>query len=169
MISPPEKGFKNRIYREILKTISNIIANNNQVEYLENKLYNNDIFQKVIDTLKLDVYLGDYEGIWQILLDSTNSNIVTIFYRNKNKYNFGEILSNQVDNLIKNNLTYIRLNGVVKIMNYLLKLGEKVKETYNVDNYYIEQFRDSYKKISELDKKYDDDIDEFKQYYETSC
>ena len=169
MISPPEKGFKNRIYREILKTISNIIANNNQVEYLENKLYNNPIFEKLIDTLKLDVYLGDYEGIWDIILDSTNSNIVTIFYRNKNKYNFGQILFNQVDNLIKNNLTTNRLNAVVRIMNYFLKLGDEIKKKYNVDNYYIEQFRDSYKKISELDKKYDDDIDEFKQYYETSC
>ena len=66
------------------------INNNNQVEYLETKLYKNIIFQKIIDTLKLDVYLGDFEGIWQILLDSTNSNIVTIFYQNKNKYDFGE-------------------------------------------------------------------------------
>ena len=47
------------MYIEILKSISNIIANNNQVEYLENKLYNNPIFEKLIDTLKLDVYLGD--------------------------------------------------------------------------------------------------------------
>ena len=165
----PEKGVNNRIYREILKVITNIIANNNQIEYLENKLYNNPIFQKLIDTLKLDVYLGDYEGIWNIILDSTNSNIVTIFNRNKNKYNFGQILFNQVDNLIKNNLTTIRLNAVVRIMNYLLKLGDEIKKKYNVDNFYIEQFRDSYKKISDLNILNDEDIKEFKKYYETSC
>ena len=150
------------MYREILKVISNIIANNNQVEYLENKLYNNPIFEKLIDTLKLDVYLGDYEGIWNIILDSTNNNIVTIFYRNKNKYNFGQILFNQVDNLIKNNLTSIRLNAVVRIMNYFLKLGDEIKKKYNVDNYYIEQFRDSYKKIQGLNQIEDEDINEFK-------
>ena len=165
----PEKGVNNRMYREILKVISNIIANNNQVEYLENKLYNNPIFEKLIDTLKLDVYLGDYEGIWNIILDSTNTNIVTIFYRNKNKYNFGQILFNQVDNLIKNNLTSIRLNAVVRIMNYFLKLGDEIKKKYNVDNYYIEQFRDSYKKICDLKIFDDEDITEFKKYYETSC
>ena len=165
----PKKGICNRIYRETLKTISNIISNNNQVEYLENKLYNNPIFEKLIDTLKLDVYLGDYEGIWNIILDSTNSNIVTIFYRNKNKYNFGQILFNQVDNLIKNNLTSIRLNAVVRIMNYFLKLGDEIKKKYNVDNYYIEQFRDSYKKICDLKLFNDADIEEFKNYYGTSC
>ena len=168
IITPPEKGVKNRVFREILKTISNIINNNNQVEYLENKLYKNIMFQKTIDTLKLDVYLGDFEGIWQILLDSTNSNIVTIFYQNKNKYDFGEILTNQFNNLIKNNLTSYRLNAVVRIMNYLLKLGEEIKKKYGGNNYYVEQFRDSYKKILDLNKNGDDDIIEFKKYFETS-
>ena len=168
IITPPEKGVKNRVFREILKTLSSIINNNNQVEYLETKLYKNIMFQKIIDTLKLDVYLGDFEGIWQILLDSTNSNIVTIFYQNKNKYDFGEILTNQVNNLIQNNLTSYRLNAVVRIMNYLLKLGEEIKKKYGGANYYVEQFRDSYKKIQGLNQIEDEDINEFKKYYETN-
>ena len=95
IITPPDKGVKNRIYREILKNISNIINNNNQLEYLEKKLYNDNNLGKVLEILKQDVYLGDYEGIFQILLDSNNS-IITIFYRMKNKLNIGEIMNNQV-------------------------------------------------------------------------
>ena len=168
IISPPNKGLKNNIYREILKTISTLITDNNQVEYLENKLYNNIMFQKVIDTLKLDTYLGDYEGIWQILLDINNSNIVTIFYKNHDKYNIGDIMINQVNNLIKDQLTGIRLNAVARIMNLFLNLGNEIKKKYNVENYYIEQFRDCYKKILELDIKDDEDINEFKKYYESN-
>ena len=168
IITPPNKGLKNNIYREILKTISTLITDNNQVEYLENKLYNNIIFQKVIDTLKLDTYLGDYEGIWQILLDMNNSNIVTIFYKNHGKYNIGDIMINQVNNLIKDQMTGLRLGAVVRIMNLFLNLGNEIKKKYNVENYYIEQFRDCYKKISGLDIKDDEDINEFKKYYESN-
>ena len=165
-ISPPKHGLKNRIYREILKTISNIIINNNSVEYLEQKLYKNDKFQKMLETLKQDSYLGDYEGIWQILLDCNNSSVVTIFYRNKTNYNIGDIMKNQIDNLIIKQLTGIRLNGVVRIMNLFLKMGNEIKKKYNVDNYYVEEFRDNYKKINDLEIKNDEDIDEFKKYYE---
>ena len=168
ILTPPDKGLKNRIYREILKKISNIIINNNQIEYLENKLYNNIIFSKVLDTLKQNTYLGDYEGIWQILLDSNNSNIVTIFYRNKNKYNIGEIMMNQINYLIKNNMTGIRLNGVVRIMNLFLKIGNEIKKKYNIENYFVEQFRDCYKNIHELDIKDDEDFDEFKKYFDSN-
>ena len=168
IISPPDKGLKNNIYREILKTISGLITDNNQVEYLENKLYNSIIFQKVIDTLKLDTYLGDYEGIWQILLDANNSNIVTIFYRNHDKYNIGEIMINQVNNLIKDEMTGLRLDAVVRIMNLFLNMGNEIKKKYNVENYYIEQLRDCYKKVCELDIKDNEDINDFKKYYESN-
>ena len=167
IISPPEGGLKNRIYREILKKISIIISNNNQIEYLENKLYNDAIFQKLLETLKKDTYIGDYEGIWQILLDSSNINIVTIFYKMKNKYKIGEIMFKQVDSLIKNNLVGYRLNAVVRIMNLFLKMGSEIKKKFNVENYYIDQFKDCYKKIGDLDiqDNKDEDIDEFKNYF----
>ena len=140
---------------------------NDSIEYLENKLYNNTIFKQVVETLKMDVYLGDYEGIWQILLDSNNDNIVNIFFRMKNKYNFGDIMLMQIDSLIKNNLIYIRLNGVVRIINIFLKLGVKIVNSYLTENYYLEQFRDCYKKICELNitDNDDEDINEFKNYY----
>ena len=166
IISSPEKGLKSRIYREILKVISNIISNNNQIEYLENKLFNDNIFQKILDTLKRDVYLGDYEGIWQALLDTNNSNIVTIFYRMKNKYNVGEIMFNQVDTLIKEYLINIRLNAVVRIMNLFLKMGNEIKKKFNVDNYYIEQFKGCYTKINGVQIYNDEDVVEFKSYYQ---
>ena len=168
IITPPEKGVKNRVYREILKKISELITNNNSVEYLENKLYNDNNFGKILETLKLDTYLGDYEGIWQILLEINNSNIVTIFYRMKNKYNIGHIMKDQVDNLVKQNLTRYRLNGVVRIMNLFLKMGSEIKKKYNCDNYYLEQFRDCYKIISNLSIENDEDVDEFKNYYKSS-
>ena len=165
IITPPDKGVKNRIYREILKNISNIINNNNRLEYLEKKLYNDNNLGKVLEILKQDVYLGDYEGIFQILLDSNNSIIITIFYRMKNKLNIGEIMNNQVYNLVKNNMTGRRLNGVIRIMNLFIKIGNEIKKKYNVSNYYAEQFRDSYKKIIDLDLKDEEDIDEFINYY----
>ena len=168
IINPPEKGLKNRIFREILKKIFVIVNGNDAIEYLENKLYNNALFQKVLETLKRDVYLGDYEGIWQILLDSNNDNIVNIFFRMKNKYNFGDIMFKQVDSLIKNYLTGNRLNGVVRIINLFLKLGVKIVNSYWSENYYLEQFRDCYKKICELRDNEDEDITEFKNYYQNN-
>ena len=166
IITPPKKGLKNRIYREILKKIFVVVNGNDSIEYLENKLYNNTIFKQVVETLKMDVYLGDYEGIWQILLDSNNDNIVNIFFRMKNKYNFGDIMLMQIDSLINNNLIYIRLNGVVRIINIFLKLGVKIVNSYWTENYYLEQFRDCYKKICELNiTDNDEDINEFKNYY----
>ena len=35
-----------------------------------------------------------------------------------------------------------------------------------MDNYYVKEFRDNYKKINDLEIKNDEDIDEFKKYYE---
>ena len=145
IISPPEKGLKSRIYREILKSITNIISEN-QIDYLEKKLYNSEIFQEALDTLNQDIYLGEYEGIWEILLNSSNNNIVKIFY--KNKYEVGDILTNQINNLVENNFTGMRLNVVIRIMNLFLKVGNEVKKKFNTNNYYLEQFRDAYKKIS---------------------
>ena len=75
-------------------------------------------------------------------------------------------MKNQIDNLIIKQLTGIRLNGVVRIMNLFLKMGNEIKKKYNVDNYYVEEFRDNYKKINDLEIKNDEDIDEFKKYYE---
>ena len=165
IISSPKKGIKNRIYREILKIISNIINNNNQIEYLENKLFNDNIFQNILDTLKKDVYLGDYEGIWQVLLDTNNSNIVTIFYRMKNKFNIGEIMLKQVDSLIKENLFGFRLNAVVRIMNLFLKMGNEIKKKFKVDNFYFEEFKECFKKMNDLQIDDDEDFVEFKGYY----
>ena len=83
----------------------------------------------------------------------------------KNKYNVGEIMFNQVDTLIKEYLINIRLNAVVRIMNLFLKMGNEIKKKFNVDNYYIEQFKECYKKINEIQIYNDEDVVEFKSYY----
>ena len=65
-------------------------------------------------------------------------------------------MKNQIDNLIIKQLTGIRLNGVVRIMNLFLKMGNEIKKKYNVDNYYVEEFRDNYKQNKDMivSKKY---------------
>ena len=164
-ISPPKTGIQIRIFQELLKNLSEIAKNKYQLKYLEIKLYNDDIFGKMIDTLLYNTYLGDYEGIWQILLDSNNSNIVEIFHRIKNKYDVGMILYLQVNNLVKEKLIGYRLVGAVKVMNLFIKMGNEIKKKYNVYNYYLEQFRDCYKMIFNLHIINDEDIDEFINYY----
>jgi len=171
-VSPPKFGFKKRLYYEILKVIEEL-TDNIDIKVLENSVYKGEIFGKILDTLKLDVFLGDYLGIWNLLLNDENEKIVEIFSRNT--YNIGDIFLNQVDNLIKNNLTGIRLNGVIEIMNRFLKIGEKVKAKFNKKNDYIEQLRKVYEKIKIIraqssqeggnDGIYSEIISEFNEYF----
>ena len=72
---------------------------------------------------------------------------------------------NQVDSLIKENLVGFRLNAVVRIMNLFLKMGNEIKKKFKVDNFYLEEFKECYKKIKDLQINYDEDIVEFKGYY----
>ena len=62
-ISPPKTRVKMRVYREILKTLNNII-NDNNIKMFEKYLYNGIIFKKILETLKYYIRLGKYEGIW---------------------------------------------------------------------------------------------------------
>ena len=47
-------------------------------------------------------------------------------------------------------------------------LGVKIVNSYLSENYYLEQFRDCYKKICELRDNEDDDITEFKNFYQNN-
>ena len=49
-------------------------------------------------------------------------------------------------------------------------MGDEVTKNYWAKNYYLEQFRDCYKKICDLDIKEneDEDVDEFKNYYKNN-
>ena len=167
-ISPPKAGLKKRIYYEIVKVI-NELTNGINDEVLENSVYKSEIFEKILETLKLDEYLGDYMGIWINLLNIENEKIVKIFSRNK--YEIGDIFLNQIDKLIKNTLTGIRLNAVIQIMNLFLKIGKKVKDVYHKNNDYIELLRPIYKRIKTInlegyDKMQNEkDIEEFNKYF----
>ena len=79
-ISPPKVGIKRRVYREILKTLNNII-NDNNINMFEKYLYNSIIFKKILETLKYDIWLGEYEGIWELLLNPDNQCSVKIFHK----------------------------------------------------------------------------------------
>jgi hypothetical protein len=172
-VTPPKYGLKKRIYYEILKVIEEL-TDNIDIKVIENSLYKGEIFDKILDTLKLDTYLGDYLGIWNLLLNDENEKIVEIFSRNT--YNIGDIFINQVDNLITNKLTEMRLYAVIKIMNLFLKIGEKVKSKYNKKKDYIEQLRKVYEKIKIIssqssqeegeNKYFSEIIDEFNKYFD---
>ena len=88
----------------------------------------------------------------------------------KNKYNFGEIMFFQIESLIKKGLMSERFKSAVRIINLFLKMGDEVTKNYWAKNYYLEQFRDCYKKICDLDIKEneDEDVDEFKNYYKNN-
>ena len=170
-ISPPEVGLKKRIYYEIVKVINELV-DNIDVNTLEKSVYKNEIFDKFIEILKLDIYLGDYLGIWKYLLNNENEKIVEIFSRNI--YNIGVIFMDQIDNLIKNKLFGIRPDAVIEIMNLFLKMGDKIKKKYNKNNDYIEQLKPVYDKIKTITFEDNDNdnedksenLEEFNKYFE---
>ena len=144
MITTPKDRYEIRIYRILLIILTNIIKDND-TEQLEKYIYNREIFENLLDTLSYDIWLGEYEGIWEVLLNSENKSIIKIF--NKNKYNVTEILDLQINKLFKNGLNNSRLSAVIRIMVLFLKIGEKFKKEFDCDNYYANEFKKIYIKI----------------------
>ncbi len=163
LISNPNNRLERRLFRELLLKLPEIIKEKD-FEKLEKSLYG-DIFEKFLQTLKLDIWQGEYEGIWQALLNSENQSIIKIF--NKKKYNATQIFMVKVNNLIEKHLIGLNLTAVIKIMTLFLKIGEKVKNQFGGDNnYYANEFKDIYLKISEVTKlKDDEDYKEFENYF----
>ena len=72
----------------------------------------------------------------------------------------------QVENLIKNELIGNRLTAVIRIMNLFIKIGEKVKIQFGGDNFYVNEFKDIYKTVSELPSiKNSEEYNEFENYF----
>ena len=162
-ISPPKAGIKRRVFREILKILTNIV-NDKDVENLEKSLYNSIIFQKILETLKYDIWLGEYEGIWRLLLNPDNQCIIKIFH--KNKYDVTKIFMQQVDNCIEKQLIDMRLTAVIRLMTLFIKVGEKVKNQFGGENFYVNEFKGIYLKLSDLSSLKDyEDYKEFEQYF----
>jgi hypothetical protein len=60
----------------------------------------------------------------------------------------------------------MRLTAVIRIMLLFIKIGEKIKIKFGGDNFYVNEFKDIYLKISQLSSlKEDEDYIEFKNYY----
>jgi len=156
IITTPKDKYEIRIYRFLLIMLTKIIKEND-TEELEKYIYNREIFENFLDTLSYDIWLGEYEGIWEILLNSENKSIIKIF--NKNKYNVTEILDLQVNKLINNGLINLRLSAVIRIMILFLKIGEQVKKEFDCDNYYANEFKKICVKIPFYY------YEEFKQYF----
>ena len=163
LISTPKNRMQTRLYADLLINLIKIF-NDYDTEKLEKYLYNSDIFMKILETLKYDIWLGEYEHIWQVLLNDENQSTIKIF--NKYKYNVTQIFMNQVNNLIEKQLLEKRLTAVIRIMTLFFKVGEKVKKQYGGDNYYVNEFKEIYSKISKVIKlKNDEDYEEFENYF----
>ena len=60
----------------------------------------------------------------------------------------------------------MRLTAVIRIMTLFLKIGEKIKNEFVGDNYYANEFKKIYLKISELSNiKNEEDYKEFENYF----
>ena len=60
----------------------------------------------------------------------------------------------------------MRLTAVIRIMTLFIKIGEKVKVQFGGDNFYVNEFKDIYKKISNLPSLENyEEYNEFKYYF----
>ena len=67
LITTPKDRYEIRLYRFLLNILTNIINKDNDTEELEKYIYNKEIFGNLLDTLSYDIWLGEYEGIWEVL------------------------------------------------------------------------------------------------------
>ena len=144
-----------RIYREIVKKI----LQNCPRDFIEEKIYKNEKILKyfIMNLSILD--LIETEGIYDILLNPDNPHIIEIFY--KNHFDIGYSCMRAVINL--SNFSDLKINALVRIMNRFLSIGQKIKEKYNVQNYYVNELKSAFQMIGGNDS---DEYKELKKYFE---
>ena len=144
-----------RIYREILKKI----LSNSQNDFIEEEIYkNHNIFKNLINLLsKID--LIEIEGIFDVLLNPDTPYIIDIFYRNP--ISIGEQFLEIAEKLYR--FEELKINAFYRIMNRFLLIGQKIKEKYNIENYYVNELKNAFQKISGNDS---DEYKELKKYFE---
>ena len=89
-----------------------------------------------------------------------NPNVIDVFY--KNKFKIKEHFSKLIDNLLKKQFYDLNMDATFRIMKMFILLGEKIKQKYNIQNFYIEEFRTIYNRVSSIDNE---DAREFKKYF----
>jgi len=146
-----------RLYREMLKKMINSLKG----ETVEKLLFKNLIF-RIIDLISVEniTHLSDIEGIFDILLNG-NDFIVQAFY--KNKYKVGKKFYNVIARLNQNSFIGVNMCTTLRIMNMLLSVGEKIKEKYNCENYFVNDLRESYNILPLMD---DEEFTEIKKFYQ---
>ena len=144
-----------RIYREILKKI----LSNSQSDFIEEEIYkNHNIFKNLINLLSR-IDLIEAEGIFDVLLNPDFPYIIDIFYRNP-------IIIGEKFLEIAKNLYWseeLKINAVFRIMNRFLLIGQKIKEKYNIENYYVNELKNAFQCFRGNDS---DEYKELKKYFE---
>ena len=146
-----------RLYREMLKKMINSLKG----ETVEKLLFKNFIF-KIIDLISVEniTHLSDIEGIFDILLNG-NDFIVQAFY--KNEYKLGKKFYNVINYLNQNSFIGINMCTTLRIMNMFLSVGEKIKEKYHCENYFVNDLRESYNILPSMNSE---EFTEIKKFYE---
>ena len=140
-----------RIYREILKKI----LSNSQSDFIEEEIYKNH----TLINLLLRIDLIEVEGIFDVLLNPDSPYRIDIFYRNP-------IIIGEKFLEIANNLHWfeqLKINAVFRIMNRFLLIGQKIKEKYNIENYYVNELKNAFQSFKGNDS---DEYKELKKYFE---
>jgi hypothetical protein len=146
-----------RLFREMLKKMINSLKG----ETVEKLLFKNLIF-KIIDLISVEniTHLSDIEGIFDILLNG-NDFIVQAFY--KNEYKLGKKFYNVINYLNQNSFIGINMCTTLRIMNMFLSVGEKIKEKYYCENYFVNDLRESYNILPSMNSE---EFTEIKKFYE---
>lgn len=105
------------------------------------------------------IYIIEAEGIFDVLLNPDFPYIIDIFYRNP-------IIIGEKFLEIAKNLYWseeLKINAVFRIMNRFLLIGQKIKEKYNIENYYVNELKNAFQCFRGNDS---DEYKELKKYFE---
>ena len=105
------------------------------------------------------IYIIETEGIFDVLLNPDVPYIIDIFYRNP--INIGEKFLQIAKNLSV--FEELKINVFCRIMNRFLLIGQKIKEKYNIENYYVNELKNAFQNIRGNDS---DEYKELKKYFE---
>ena len=157
----PQEIYNNiRISREIIKKLINPSTDLNMVKLV----YEGKIFKNILNLISMDTYpsirITEIEGIFDALLVVDNTNVIDVFY--KNKFKVKEHFSKLIDNLLNNQFYDLNMGATFRIMIMFILLGEKIRQKYNIQNFYIEEFRTIYNRVNSIENE---DAREFKKYF----
>ena len=141
--------------------IKKLVSNSSDFSTIKS-VYEGNIFKNVLDlTSYTTTYssLTEAEGIFESIVVTDNYNVIDIFYKNKFsiKNNFLKLINYYLDN----NLHGLNIDAAFRIMTMFIVLGEKIKQKYYCQNFYIQELREIYYKITSFNTE---DAQQFKKY-----